>query len=67
MDLHMEHLNRECKSAIYKQSKLTERVGRCLQQLIDITSNFDNCTGVSTISRHHSKKTKAKDLRKVIK
>ena len=71
MDMHMEHLNRECKGAIGHlqasiNEKSVERVGKSLKKFTDITQNFDKCTGVAVHSGYHSKKKKATDLNKVI-
>lgn len=66
MDLHLEHLNRQCKGAIgHLQANITDnsvqRVGKCLKSFVDITSNFDVCSGVTTVHGHHTKKDKTEE------
>ena len=55
-DLHMEHLNRECKFALSGLgANITEhavqRVGRCI---IPIFQNFDQENGVPPQSHYHT-------------
>ena len=45
-DLHMEHLNRDCKTAIAGlganiTDKAVQRVGRCVGEMVNVTDNYD--------------------------
>ena len=71
MDLHMEHLNKECKSAIAGLgANVTEgavkRVGKCLGEMMKVCTNFDEKTGVRHESGHHTTRSKQKDRDKLI-
>ena len=71
MDLHMEHLNRHCKTMIKGLgANVTEhaisRVGKCLGELVKATTNFDVQTGVSQESMHHTCRTDNQDLCKMV-
>ena len=55
MDLHMEHLNRSCKTAVANLGanatpKAIVRIGRCIGPLTDLCTAFDHCTGVAALS-----------------
>ena len=59
MDLHMEHLNRDCKTAIARlganvTEQAVKRVGKCLGEMIKVTRNFDSQTGVPLESGYHT-------------
>jgi len=64
MDLHMEHLNRECKASISGLgANITEqtvkRVGKCLGETI---RNFDSQTDVHRESGYHTTRSEEKDI-----
>lgn len=71
-DLHMEHLNRLCKSAITGMgSNVTEpsvqRIGHAIKYLSDSMTNYDNHHGISDESGKHTIKSDSKDFENVLK
>jgi L1 cell adhesion molecule like protein len=71
MDLYMEHLNRELKSACSNLgSNITEsniqRVGFCLRKLIEIKSNFDEVTNIPIDKGFHSSRSQMTDLKLIL-
>lgn len=71
-DLHMEHLNRLAKTAVEglganKSEKAIIRVGKTVGTLSVATGNFDKQHHVPAPSGSHSKKSSAKDLKKIVK
>ena len=71
MDLHMEHLNRNLKSAIShlssNVSKSTiSRLGKSMKKLEAVTSNYDRCSKVSQDMGYHSNPSLTKDLKQII-
>ena len=70
-DLHMEHLNREIKTAIAGMgSNVTDasivRAGKSLQKHVAIQLQFDRENGVPTPSGKHSRKSSDKDRATII-
>lgn len=70
-DLHMEHLNRLAKTAVEglganKTKKAITQVGKTVGTLSAATENFDKQHHVPAYSGSHSKKSSAKDLKKVV-
>ena len=70
-DLHMEHLNREIKTAIAGMgSNVTDssiiRAGKSLQKHVAIQLQFDKENGVPTPSGKHSRKSSDKDRTTII-
>lgn len=66
LDLHMEHLNRVCKSAVGNLGANQtvdgmKRVGKCVGVLAEVQNNYDKRMGVSKISGHHGTKSEKKD------
>ena len=58
-DLHMEHINRECKNAIgvLGSNILDEavgRVGRSIGELLKVTTQFEQQNGVPPVSERYS-------------
>ena len=71
-DLHMEHINRECKNAIgaLGSNILDEavgRVGRSIGELLKVTTQFDQHNGVPPVSERHSKRAADMDLERLLK
>lgn len=71
MDLHMEHLNRLCKTAIEglganKSEKAIIRVGKTVGVLEDLLNNFDSENNVTSVSDAHTARSMVKDLNIVI-
>lgn len=71
MDLHMEHLNRDLKSAIsHLSSNVTktniDRLGKSLQKLSAVKYNYDHRTNVSQDAGYHSTPSLMKDLELVL-
>ncbi len=67
MDLHMEHLNRLCKTAIEglganKSKRAILRIGRTVGMLEALLNNFDNDNDVTNISQAHTARNIKKDL-----
>ena len=63
----MEHLNRECKAAISGlganvTEQAVKRVGKCLGEIVKVTSNFDSQTGVNCESAYHTTRSEEKDF-----
>ena len=72
MDLHMEHLNRQCKAAISslganKTEKAMVRVGKTLGVIVPVTANFDSQNSVCNASGSHSSRSSRKDLDVVVR
>ncbi len=70
-DLHMEHLNRACKNAIGSlgpniSDASVERIGKSVLKLSKVTDQFDTANNVRSDSGHHSKRSAAKDLERVL-
>ena len=71
MDLHMEHLNRDLKSAIGHLSSnvnkpTIDRIGKSLRKLAVVKENFDACSEIIQDSGYHSTPPLSKDLKKVL-
>ena len=71
-DLHMEHLNRECKSSIGGLgSNITDttiqRVGRSLRSSSHILEMFDVCNSSKPELGHHKRRTSETDIAKLLK
>ena len=70
-DLHMEHLNREAKTAIdglgaNKSQKAIQRTGKAIGTLTSTLNKFDATNNVPQVSGHHSVRSSEKDLCRVI-
>ena len=71
-DLHMEHLNRECKLSLSGLgSNITEhavqRVGKCISCTVPILQNFDKQNDVPPQSHFHTRRSSEGDIRKIVK
>jgi len=71
-DLHMEHLNKECKEALSGLgSNITdhavERIGKCVGKTVDMLNTFDNICNVPKQSGHHTKHSSKPDIEKMVK
>ena len=71
-DLHMEHLNRECKNAISSMGanitgKSIQKVGRAIKVLSETVHNLDETLGVPQESGYHTTHSSKKDLAKVLR
>ena len=71
-DLHMEHINRSCKTAVRSLGanitpKAIVRVGRCIAPLMSATHQFDKECGVRAVQGRHSTASFRKDLQLVVK
>ncbi len=71
-DLHMEHINRECKNAIGHLGpnigdRSVSRVGKSIGELTKVTAQFDEVNKVPAVSEKHSKRSAASDLEKMLK
>lgn len=72
MDLHEEHLNRLCQTAVEglganKGEKAIIRVGKTVGVLDDLLQNFDVDSNVASISDTHTARSMNKDLNIVVK
>ena len=70
-DLHMEHLNRECKCSIGGlganiTDESIQRVGRSLRSSTRIMENFDTIHGISPTSGHHTVRSSEADMSKLM-
>ena len=66
-DLHMEHLNRELKTAISGlganvTKKSISRSAKCLRTVLEVCDNFDSANNVSKPSGKHSHASLEKDM-----
>lgn len=71
-DLHTEHLNRICKTAVAALGanvtpKALVRIGKCADVLLKATHNFDAATGITTQSGAHTSKPFGKGLTTIVK
>ena len=71
-DLHMEHLNRECKQSISglganMTDNSIQRVGRCIGRLTSIMQQFDEVNGIKRESGYHTCQSTNVDLQKLLK
>ena len=67
-DLHLEHLNRICKTAIKglganKTEKSIIRIGKALGTIAPVLDNFDHISGVSEVSGQHHVASAEDDLK----
>lgn len=70
MDLHMEHLNREVKTALHGLgSNITDhaiqRIGKCIQRTKSVLENFDQVNRVPSQSGYHTRCSSQTDISKV--
>lgn len=70
-DIHMEHLNALCKSAISGlgsniSEKSVDRVGRCISEVAKIAETFDSVNSVPIRSGKHNPRSRKKDVEKII-
>jgi hypothetical protein len=71
-DLHMEHLNKACKSAISSlganpTKESISRVGKCIGPLVAITSHFDSESNIVNLHGKHSEAATQKDIEVIVK
>ena len=71
-DLHMEHINRACKTAVNNlvanlTPKAIVRVGRCVGSVMNITQQFDRECDVSPTYGTHADVSLKKDVKCVVK
>lgn len=70
-DLHMEHLNRECKSGLRGLgSNITDmsvmRVGKCIGKTTTMLKGFDKVNGVPSEADYHTHRSAQEDLKKLL-
>ena len=71
-DLHMEHLNRECKQSISGLgANVTDhsikRVGKCIGRVTSALLQFDTVNNVASESGHHTSHSTNVDTSKILK
>ena len=68
-DLHMEHLNRECKNSMRGLgANVTDiQIGRSLCNTVEMLDHFDSETGVPRPSGCHTRRSSQSELHKVVK
>ena len=71
-DLHMEHLNRECKGSISGlganiTDNAIKRVGKSLRSSSKILENFDALNAISPQSGYHTVRSSEADIAKLLK
>ena len=70
-DLHMEHLNRQCKNCLsalgsnIADASVTS-IGKCIGKTVKVKRNFDVNTNVSTRSDSHTSKSSKKDMKTLL-
>ena len=70
-DLHMEHLNRECKNCLsglssnIADSSVT-RIGKCIGKTEKVLKNFDRSNNVPQESGSHTTKSSKEDMKKLL-
>ncbi len=71
MDLHMEHINRECKQAMgvlgsnINDSSVT-RIGKSIGELMKISQQFDKANDLKEESGRHRRRTVEGDMKKLL-
>lgn len=70
MDLHMEYLNCECKSALYALgSNLTDKsvhwVGKCVGKVINILHHFDQANSIPQQLGYRPHRSSSADISKI--
>ena len=70
-DLHMEHLNRACKTAIAGleanvSEKSVDRAAKCLRTTMEVCTNFDEISDVPAQSGKHSQASSTEDIRVMV-
>ena len=68
-DLHMEHINGECKNAIGLLGpnigdRSVSRIGKSIGKLMKITGQFDKVNELPPVTKKHSKRSTATDIEK---
>lgn len=71
-DLHLEHLNQECKYALSGlgsniTDKSVKQVGRCIGKTIDTLQAFDKANGIRKQSGYHTSRSSKEDMKKLLK
>ena len=71
-DLHMEHLNRACKTAIAGlganvSEKSVHRAAKCLRTTLEVCNNFDKVSGIPQPSGKHPEASSKKDIKLMVK
>ena len=71
MDLHMEHINRECKQAMgYLGSNIDNnsvtRIGKSIGELMKIKQQFDKVNDLKEESGRHRRRTVEGDMKKLL-
>lgn len=70
-DLHMEHLNRACKTAVLGlganvSEKSIDRVSKCLKMTLEVCDNFDCTNSVPVQSDSHTAASAEKDIELIV-
>lgn len=67
-DLHMEHLNSECKGALSGLgSNITvKRVGKCIGKTVDVLQGFDKANSIRQQSGYHTRRSSKEDMKKLL-
>ena len=70
-DLHMEHLNRECKNALSGlganiNDHSVQRVGKCIGRMQTILHKYDQVNGVRGDSGTHTRRSTLVDFNKIL-
>ncbi len=70
-DLHLEHLNRECKTALSGlgsniTDRAVQRIGRCIRTTTSMLENFDIQNGIPTQSSYHTRRSSVADINKIV-
>ena len=71
MDLHMEHINKECKQAMGSLGsnvgdKAVSRIGQSIGELMKVTQQFDPVNKLHDDSRRHPRRSVQLDMEKLL-
>ena len=70
-DLHMEHLNRMCKSSISGlgsnvTDRSIQRIGECLSEVAKVVQAYDEENSIKPISGKHRQRSDKKDCMRIL-
>ena len=70
-DLHMEHMNRECKDPMHGlganlNNASVERIGKCIGKTVELLNVFDHEIGLKQKSGFHTARSSKGDIDKML-
>ena len=71
VDMHMEHLNCECKNALSALGSnmadySVKRVGRCIGEVVSILYHFDQANAITYQSGYHPHRSLSEDINQLL-